>query len=161
MQAMTEITIEELAGQAYDAFERVERGDKTITTLKEEHRNDHDWIYELVQSAHGDFFPDDWRYDAIRSALGEIHDAGGNLDDLGSEWADNYVDTYTGARLEWLASNLNRPGYCDEAVEEGLVEPEADIVQRIGIGQYMEAREVWGLVTSALEEELESRETDD
>lgn len=152
-----EITIEQLAGEAYDAFTTTQRGDETITVLKDDRP---EWVYDLVYGAHGEFGPDDWRYAAIRSALGEIHDTGGDLDELGSQWADNYVDVYTGARLQWLASNLNRAGYCDEAVDEGLIGQEATIVERVGVGQYMEAREIWASVQSSLEDELEAREDD-
>jgi hypothetical protein len=148
--------IHQLAGIAYNAFERIERGEDYITTLKDDAP---EWVRDLVRAAHGDMLPDDWRYDAIRSALWvHIHnDESHDLDEMGTEWADGYGDVYTGARLKWLASNLNRPAYCDEAREEGLSAGE-DIVELIGAGQYMEAREVWGLVVTALEERAEELE---
>src|SRR4051812_18222176 len=108
--------MQKLAGEASEWFQRVERGEETIVTLKDGRP---DWLQELVYTAHGDFGPDDWRYQAIEAAIDAIHDASEDADrsEIGHDFADSHVDVYTGARLAWLASNLNRPGYVDEACE--------------------------------------------
>lgn len=141
-------TIIDLAGIAYSAFHRVERGEKTITTLADDAP---DWLHDLVHEAHGDMLPDDWRYDVIREALGFIHENGGDLDDLAAEFADD-VDVYSSALLEWLASNLTRAGYCDTAAEELGSPDSSDIMRLIGMGQYLERREVFDSVRQSLEE---------
>lgn len=153
------LTISSLAGEAYDWFTRKERGDETITVLKEDAP---EWLTDLVREAHGDFLPDEWRYKAIRSALGAIHDnEGEDIDDLGSEWADQNVDTYTYARLHWLASHLSRADYCDDAVSEIGINEDAGIVDRIGFGQYVESREIFASVRQSLEDRLDELEGDE
>lgn len=157
-------TIAELAGEAYDWFTtRTREGsDETYVTLKDGRP---DWVHSLAMEAHGrdadgspSFLPDDWRYDWAQDALGAIHDAGedADLDDVEHEFADN-VDVYTHDRLKWLSSNLQRSGYCDEAAEE-LGAVDMDIIQRIGLGQYAERREIFGLVLASLRERLEGLE---
>lgn len=159
-------TIQTLAGEACGWFETAYRGD----TGKDEDRYTRtkddapEWVRELVQSAHGDMFPDDWRYDAIRSALGSIHDDGDSYSDPSDhehEWADGYVDVYTSARYAWLASNLTRQGYIDDAVSDLGIEPTSDVAQMIGYGQYVEAREVFASVVAQLEARLEAVEEDE
>lgn len=168
METITPL-VQAIAGEAFDAFEQVERGefeqvkrgDNTITVLRD---NAPQWIYDAVRSVHGEFLPDDWRYDQTQNAFGAIHDAseGAYVQEVGDGFCDGAVDIYTSARLQWLASNLNRPAYCDEAVSEGLVsDPDTDMVERIGMGQYMEAREIFECVVSALEGELAERESND
>lgn len=147
----TETSIQDLASEAYDCFESFKR-DGDETTIYKLRDGSPDWIKELVREAHGDFFPDDYRYEAIMNALAWIHDNDGDEDP--GEFADSNVDVYTADRYRWLSSNLRRSGYCDEAASEGIVSPEADIVDRIGVGQYMELTEVYGLVYRALEERL-------
>lgn len=147
-------TIESLAEEAASYLHYISRGEETIATLKDDRP---EWVFDLVHEAHGDFMPDDWRYDAISRALDHIAETG---DEDAHEWADNHVDVYTSARYAWLASNLNRAGYCDEAREEGLAE-NVDICTLVGIGQYMEAREVYDLVFQALRDRLEEIEDED
>jgi hypothetical protein len=119
-----------------------------------------EWIRDLVRDAHGKdyngsplMFPDDWRYETIHSALGAIHDAGdsADLDDLAHEWSDGNVDDYTHARLRWLASDLNRANYCDDAAGE-FGSPDGGIIERIAWGQFAEAREIFDSVRRSLEE---------
>lgn len=153
MDEITE-TMARVAGEAFDAFEQTERGDETITTLKD---NRPQWVFDAVYSAHAGMFPDDWRYDKTQDAFGAIHDAGEGADlvETGDEFTDGAVDIYTHDRLTWLASNLNRPSYVDEARAEGLIGEDADEVERIGVGQYMEAREIWAAVCQAVEDRAE------
>lgn len=158
MDEITE-TMARVAGEAFDAFEQRERGDETITTLKDDRPQ---WVFDAVYSSHAGgtasmMFPDDWRYDKTQDAFGAIHDAGEGADliETGDAFADGAVDIYTHDRLTWLASNLNRPSYVDDARAEGLLSEDADEVERIGLGQYMEAREIWAAVCQAVEDRAE------
>lgn len=159
-------TVQALAGEAYAWLEtayRVEGDDDTRYTRCKD--GCPQWVTDLVHAAHGDFLPDDWRYDAIRSCLAAIHD-----DDLGeddaTEWADGNVDVYTGRRFAWLASNLQRQFYCDEAARElgfdsGGSQGVADLV---GLGQFAESEEVYWSVLRSLQErrdELEGRDDEE
>jgi hypothetical protein len=99
----------------------------------------------------GDMLPDDWRYDFVREALGAIEDAS-DFDDIEVE-----ADIYNSELTDWLGSHGHRPGYCDEAVEEGLVSEDASMIDRIQMGQYMEKREVLAAVLLHLREEAEEQ----
>lgn len=152
---MAEATITELAAEAAEWFET--RGGREF--LKEGRP---EWVYELVREAHGDFFPDDWRYACTAAALEAIRDADASeLDDAGASFADDQVDTYTAGRFEWLSSHLQRAGYVDEAVDElGAPNPDG-IVERIALGQYAEALEVFGLVLAELRDRAEELELEE
>lgn len=152
-------TTHTLAGEAAACFESVKRDgseDDYYTRVKD---GSPEWLTDLVRHAHldGEMFPDDWRYACISAAVDAIDEAGedADLDDLGSEFADGQVDVYTADRYAWLSSNLRRSGYVDDAVSEGLAVPETDTVDRIGLGQYMEATEVYHAVKGFLEERAE------
>jgi hypothetical protein len=156
-----ETTIYKLAGEAYDAFEKVSRGfgsedETTFTRLKDEHRDT--WLQEMVYSAHGEFLPDDWRYDCIRAALGWIHDTEPDDPEDPGEFADGYVDVYNAALTAWLASDLRRGAYCDEAAEEFGYDVERGVFGLIALGQYEEASEVYHAVMEKLNERLEEIE---
>jgi hypothetical protein len=148
-------SLAEIAQEAYGYFETRHRPDgEAFTATKDDAP---EWVNELVHHAHGrDFLPDDWRYRTIRNALGFIadNDAG---EEEAHEFADQEIDIYTGDRLAWLSSNLNRAGYCDEAAME-LGAVDLGIAERIGLGQYQEAGEVYALVCEALAEEAEERD---
>lgn len=159
----TDTTVHTLAAEAASWFETATRTDDSrYVRIKD---GAPEWVTDLAHEAHGDMFPDDWRYKATRAALDAIDEAGedADLDDLSFEYADGEVDVYTGARLDWLASHLSRPGYVDEAIEEmgggrtsdgefgrGGGEP-LGVVDMIGQGQYREAHEVFSSVRSFLE----------
>jgi len=160
---MSTPTISTIAREAADCFTVRTREDGEQFTATRD--GSPDWVTDIIHHAHGEFLPDDWRYDVIGSALEHIADADietrYDADDLSGEFADGAVDTYNAARFKWLASNLQRAGYCDRAREDGLVADDADIIDRIGIGQYAEAEEIFALVLDALEaraDELEEVE---
>ena len=157
MTTETETTIATLAQEAYDWFERRQRGDTDdwFYALKDGRP---EWVFDLVWAAHddGDFLPDDWRYDCIHSALGHIADNDGDED--ASEFADSQVDVYNGARFAWLASHLQRQFYVDAATEEFGPPDDASVTAQIGMGQYLEATQVFQQVYQTLEERLEQIE---
>jgi hypothetical protein len=67
---------------------------------------------------------------------------------------------YTADRLDWLASHLDRPGYCDEAAE-GTGRPPAEILAFVAWGMDRELREVFGLARSKLEEIAQDEDDED
>ena len=146
---MQATTISEKAREAVGCFETATRDDGT--TFDRIRDGSPEWVTDLARAAHGDMLPDDWRYATIRSALEFIAEADDPEDGAG-EWTDSEVDVYSGARLTWLSSHLSRPGYCDQARDEMGVEG-LDIIEQAGLGQYMEASEVYGLVLEALSSE--------
>ncbi len=162
---MDSSTIQGLASEASAWFESALRDERDSESrfdrLKEGHP---EWVSDLVYAAHGDFLPDDWRYATIRNALEFVAETDAPEDSRG-EFADSAVDVYTSARLAWLGSNLQRPGYCAEAAAEfGFSDDGRDdqgIIDRIALGQYFEADEVYGLVLQALEARLEEVGDDD
>ena len=118
-----------------------------------------DWLTDLCREAHGDMFPDDWRYEFIEDALTDLENDDDEAPDLDTLYP------YTADRMNWLASNLNRPGYCDEAAEEFGIESEK-VLDLIAWGMTQEIRETFDLVKGFLEEraeelEAEVKETDD
>lgn len=116
------------------------------------------WVRDLVQSAHGEFLPDDHRYAMIRSALDAVAESEASpdwtLDEIGDEFADN-SHVYNSDLLRWLGSHLDRVGYCDEACEEYGLPADADMCARISAGQSLERREVFLLVVDALQRRLD------
>src|SRR5262249_43783991 len=114
-----------------------------------------DWFAELCHHAHGSMMPDDWRYEFIQDALAALEDGAGHdgidLDALYPDTAD---------RLDWVASNLERPGYCDEAAEEAGGPP-GDILALVAWGMDRELREVFDLVRCRLEEIADEQDDED
>lgn len=147
MTTETETTVQTLAREAADWFEGAVRPTgESIRKLKEGRP---EWVYDLVKDAHGDFMPDDWRYDKIENALLWIADADDPEDSRG-EFGEEQVDTYNNARVAWLGSNLQRAAYCDEEAEQAGAT--GGVYNMIGMGQYAEAEEIYGLVLQFLTE---------
>jgi hypothetical protein len=146
------------AQAAYECFESARRPEgESFTRVKD---GSPEWVTDLVREAHGDFLPDDWRYGCIQSALEFIADTD-EPDDGAAEFADGYVDVYNGARVAWLDSSIHRGGYCDEALHEfGPVDGDRGVFGLLGLGQYMEASEVYGLVLQALADVADDGEAD-
>lgn len=146
----TTTSIQQLAAEAYDCFTTSTRDNGDVYFVLKD--GSPEWVKDLVYAAHGgDFLPDDYRYRWTYGALEFIQDSDDPENDQ-AEFSDLAVDIYTGDRLAWLASNLNRPGYVDEAVNEFGYDGKEGIIGAIGIGQYAEASEVYGLVLKALED---------
>lgn len=148
-----------LASEGYRWFETATRDDGASYVRTREDRPE--WLSELIHAAHGDMFPDDWRYQFVRDALSAIDDASAGADS--QEVCDEYSepDIYTSQLTAWLASRADRHSYCDDAVSEGLIAENADMLARIGVGQYMEKREVFASVLSSLAERADELADDD
>ncbi len=145
--------ISDVAREGVNGFETFKRGDEEKMLYR---RRDGapEWIEDLCHTAHGDgdMLPDDWRYECIFDALVYIAENadGTPADELVHDFADGTVDVYNGNRLDWLASHPRRAGYVDQARDDGLIEPNTDIIEAIGVGQYEEATEVFWSVWSSL-----------
>jgi hypothetical protein len=101
-------------------------------------------LEELVQNAHGDFFPDDFRYKTIYSALSAFADCNTDPEEVRLE-----ADIYTYDLTRWLGSNLRRVSYCDEAQSKFGLE-KVDVITLISYGQQVEKDEIVALVREAL-----------
>ncbi len=149
-------TIQQLAAEMAAQFEtRTHNNGDTFQCLKDGHP---DWMHDVCRKAHGDMLPDDYRYDMIATAceaISESYDTQIEDRDFGQA-IDGCVSVYNHEQLRWLASNLNRAGYCDKAaVQFGNDSP--DIMKMIAGGWYYEADEVFSLVIDALTEEVENQ----
>jgi hypothetical protein len=121
-----------------------------------------DWMRDIMHAAHGDMLPDDYRYSMIRECISSLTDRDpDDWEDDVIEIADGLVDVYNHARVKWLESSLARGAYCDDALEEGLASADSGIYAIIGIGQYMEYREILGALIQAIEERAEEESADD
>ncbi len=105
-----------------------------------------EWMLDAVRDAHGSFAPDDWRYSAIRGLVAAIAD-GADPDDMG-EAIDSEVDVYTGHLTAWLASNVQRVAYCDEARHD--CGAPASMEEAMQQGQYMELQEIAASLAESL-----------
>lgn len=109
------------------------------------------WFTNLCRHAHANMMPDDWRYEFIQDALDALEDCD-EPDNCEPDVDSLYP--YTSDRLNWLASHLNRAGYCDEAMEE-LGSEFTSTTDLIALGMYWELREVFQLVREFLQERAE------
>lgn len=141
-----------IAHVALSFFERAKRGDdEYVRTIDDAP----DWVKELCRDAHqdgtdGGVLPDDHRYAFIEQALDVIaeHD---DLDDARDALS---VPVYTYEQLRWLASNLTRVRYCDEAAADLGLDAKANLLDRIAYGMRREMEEVFDSVVSSLNEKI-------
>lgn len=145
----TQTSIRGLAEEYAGYFYRGERDDGSRYWAT--HEESPEELRELCREAHGDMFPDDIKYELIVSALRHIAEEDDCADWDAAEFADSAVPVYTNELTTWLASSLDRLAYCDEAADEfGTTGETMD--DRIRIGYYMEASEVYGIIASRLED---------
>ena len=150
-------SIQDIAREMSEAFQTKSRdnGDNYVT-LRD---GSPEWMGEVVRGAHDDMLPDDFRYQVIREAVDAIADAEGSRDDIRDELAGEFaddVDIYNHDLTAWLGSHSSRPGYCDEALNEFGRESAEGVMALIGMGQYMERREVFDSVLSSLEQRADT-----
>lgn len=148
MTTMT--TTQDRARELRESFEaRIAHDGSTFWTLKD---GSPAWMTDAVRAAHGGMLPDDQRYAFVVDAAEAIAEMaeGDDTSDRAHEFADD-VDVYTSDLLAWVASHLDRVGYCDEAQDSGLVGPETDFACRLMAGQYVERRETFELLFEALD----------
>lgn len=118
-----------------------------------------EWIRELSYAGHDDGtpggqFPNDHRYEFIVEALNALANAGDGRDSLDEARDSLEADIYTADLTAWLASRVDRYGYCDEAVSEMGGEG-TDTLERMRLGQLHEKHEVFDAVRAFLETQAE------
>ena len=139
-------TITQLATQMYKAFVTDKQPDgETFDKLKPKAPS---WMTDVARAAHAGMLPDDWKYEFIRDALSILVDHDGNLEDARE---DLEADIYTSDLLNWLASNRERMGYVEEAVNDNGWSKENGLTYAIQWGQLREKEEVLYKVHEALE----------
>lgn len=146
--------VKSLAGAMHAQFEQKTRtdGHTEFWALKD---GAPEWMTDVCRASHNSarMLPDDYRYEFIVDALSAIADHDDEEDARDSLEAD----VYTGHLTAWLASNINRIAYCDEAAENygGQL---TEITQMISAGQESEKREVFDEVVQALREHADGLE---
>ncbi len=157
----TGTSLGEIAAGAAEQFEIAKRtsDEEEYVRLKD---GAPEWLKDAVHEAHGDLLPDDWRYSMAREAFQTIAEAvdTDGIESIENEFADN-TDVYTADLLKWLASNLTRIGYCDEANNEYGFQKDTTTEEIIRRGQAGERLEVFGAIRRAIEAEQAEREADD
>lgn len=109
---------------------------------------------DLCRDAHGRMLPDDFKFEFIHDALQAIADH-----DETDEARDSLApDTWTKSRLDWLASNLSRTEYVNQAVQDFGHPVNFDVAEVIGQGQLLEMQEVFDSVVNSLEENEDETE---
>jgi len=108
-----------------------------------------EWLRDAVMAAHGEESPNDWRYDMCDSIADRIDDIGDALtDDDAHEIADGLVDIWNAGRTAWLAGDLSRATYVDDAVSECIGDG-SSIIDMIGVGQYLCLRDMASVLIAA------------
>lgn len=150
---------------------RIEQFSQAFTTRKRDDGDEFtsldksapDWMTDVVREAHGDMMPDDWRYKMISECADALVDVDpSDWQDQDFEICDGLVDVYNSTLLDWLSSHGQRAAYIDEARDEGLLAEDADEMNRIMVGQFMEYREILGsLMAEFIDDEDEDDEDED
>ena len=114
-----------------------------------------DWLYQLVQEAHGGTGPggmlsDDYRYSFIVDALDELEEVE-DVDEAGHHWE---FEPYLARLADWLGSHNHRFSYCDDWADE-MGQPE-DTYHLLAGGPLAERLEVLDLVRGSLEAHLQT-----
>lgn len=147
----TQTKLQKLAGEVSAMFQQKKRDTGAeFWTVKD---GSPKWVTDMCREAHGDMLPDDYKYEFIVGAL----DALSNYEDPDDIESEIEPDPYTHDLYKWLASNLTRAYYVDEAVKN-LGHSEQGIVGDIGCGQYDEKREVFAIVRDFLERRIADEE---
>jgi hypothetical protein len=115
--------------------------------------NSPDWMSDALFAAHGNMLPDDHRYEFIQEAANLISQA----DDLDEGGYEMEADVYNADLLRWLASDLTRAFYVDEAMES-YGNNDSDTYTRIATGQASEKRETYELLLQSLRGLAETQE---
>jgi hypothetical protein len=126
-------------------FTTMQRDNKTIYILKDDSP---EFMQDLVCSAHeeGKLLPDDHRYQMIYESLESLENNNFSDDAL----TDLEPPVYNWQLLNWLSSNLYRASFCDDAVEQGLVDGR-NIFTTIAAGYSLEQEEVFTSIHNFLE----------
>lgn len=159
-------SIQQAAQDALACLETAKRDDgteflRTIDgTWMDEHRTEGPVLAAHRQAGGDLMMPDDHRYQMVHDALQALSDLD---DDATEDDAQDDMDgieppIYTSELCAWLASHNDRPGYCDEAMEKGLVTEESTMFYRLQAGYIQEQREVSSAVLAWILDNIEPKE---
>lgn len=140
----------------YFTTKQVKRGEGPVETIVKLRDDAPEWVHDAVREAHDGEWPDDWRYETCAAIFDCVHDEVGDSHAI----ADSLVDIYTGARFAWLAGNINRQSYVDEAQDEGIAGDRASISERVGMGQYLCIERMAAIILQAIEDNAEDPDDD-
>lgn len=145
-----EKTIRDVAKEALTCYEwKPERK----TYISKDNDLWREWVRDMTFEAHGDLLPDDYIYNWIAEVLDLFAYSGCETE----EQAENNIyevleaDIYTASLTAWLASNINRVYYLDEAISEGA----KDGFQLLAMAQLQEKQEVARIVLNHLVKRIE------
>ena len=96
-----------------------------------------DDVMDMIRECHDEEFPNDWRYETIVNVLFDLK----NNNEPGG---GSGVDTYTSVLINWLTPS--RMSYIDELQFEGLIRPNARMVERIRVGQYHATEQIISVI---------------
>jgi len=119
-----------------------------------------EWFGDLVRECHFGLCPNDWSYRFVRDALmlcTECDEDGPSVD-IDGEYP------YTADRLNWFASHLERPDWCDKHAEEYGRYPDyghsGGILDGVSAGMWYELDSVAQLVWAELAQQCEASEVE-
>ena len=148
--------VQELAKRIYNLAEQKTRDNKEEFWVIDYYDHaDKDKIQDILFKAHDDMLPDDYKYEFIVDALCAICDIDAQEYDTEDDFRDQLLeqveaDICNGSLLKWLASNLQRIGYCDEYLSEFSPSLGEGIMPIIAGGQYLEKTEVYSSIFDSL-----------
>lgn len=126
-----------------DYFQIATRTDGTpFTTLSPDAP---EWVQTAVYEAHDSELPNDWRYDAARAIFDALQTGDADPDDPVS-WADSYTDVYNADLAAWLAADLSRDSYCEDALSEFGAEGLTGAFDLIRRGQYVSLCQMFAII---------------
>jgi hypothetical protein len=143
---MSPITLERDDKPMNDYFETRTREDGTQFVTRKDDAPE--WVADLVRDCHDGELPNDWRYETIAAIFDAIADGS---DDPG-EIADGLVDVYNSDRVAWLANNLNRSSYVDDACDEHFGTSDSGVFGMLGAGQYLAIEQMASQILAAVAE---------
>lgn len=121
-------------------------------------------LSDAIYNAHDGMGPDDYVYENFKNALEFISQAAEyndseTIDDIRdrvSEFTEAYTGIYNSELAAWLASNLNRAEYVNQAASDyGFNDHGFDLFDTIRLGQCFELESIFNHAASYVESKIE------
>jgi hypothetical protein len=118
-----------------------------------------EWFHQAVMEAHGVELPNDWVYAMCRAIVAELEgfDADADVYDVANDVADALLPIYNADRVAWLAENIGRSSWGDDAKSLGLTQEPSDIFGDLGTGIYCQLRFITETLFAAIQENAEAQ----
>ena len=139
------------------AFTEKVREDGSIFTACKDDIDISPELKEFIRECHDDELPNEWRYETIvriLDALKEDDISNADPNEMAEGIANNITDIYNHSLFQWYADQPDRVEYIDNAVGEGLINADADIIARLIIGQSECIRSMARRIVERLQEEV-------